>query len=241
VAAPIPLTAQGEPAVAGLGAAAGRAAAGGSDFADLMRRVKAAGLLQRRLGRTDRPAPRQLQTRRRHLHRPRRRRPARSRWPSRARVTEDPDRRARHPATAIPHRTAARPPRPATTTITSSPAAMAACIAAPASTAATGGRPPTETPTTASPPSSGNCTSTTCATATRPGSSKTGYQRSPGPNGSGTGYPACEVSTATSAPPSNKASPRGYRREQTAPPTPPPQGDNLLQLGSAYPGSRTIG
>jgi fatty acid desaturase len=44
VAAPTPLTIQNEPAIAG------RVAAGGSDFADLMRRVKAAGLLARRTG-----------------------------------------------------------------------------------------------------------------------------------------------------------------------------------------------
>jgi fatty acid desaturase len=45
VAAPIPLTIQPE-----RGIAAGRVAARGSDFADLMRRVKAAGLLDRRPG-----------------------------------------------------------------------------------------------------------------------------------------------------------------------------------------------
>ena len=50
MAAPIPLTIQPELTVAGRGATAGQVTARGSDFADLMRRVKAAGLLQRRPG-----------------------------------------------------------------------------------------------------------------------------------------------------------------------------------------------
>ena len=45
MAAPIPITIQAE-----RGAAARKVAARGSDFADLLRRVKAAGLLQRRPG-----------------------------------------------------------------------------------------------------------------------------------------------------------------------------------------------
>ena len=121
---------------------------------------------------------------RQHLRPPRHRRPARSR---RQAYLGPPKTTTRSAPSSYPGSspTSSPPTSPNTPTTSSSPAPAATTNAAPTSTAAPGPR-PRRRPATGSSRRSPACTSTTYATPTRPGSSKTASPKSPRPDGSAT-------------------------------------------------------